>query len=90
MELEKRLDNGKLLQFISPALVFDSLDDDINIGLSILKQLNVNISLSNDYPITLTIDSGKKQSVVKMNEKSQPKFITDEEYHDSNSYPSIP
>ena len=71
-------------------LVFDNLDDVINIRLVILKQLNVNISFSNDCLIIFDFVSGKKQSVAKFNDNSPPKFITDEEYHNFKSYPSIP
>ena len=57
------------------------LDDNINIGLAILKQMNVNISFSNNFPITFNFDSGPKQLVEQINDNSQMKFITNEEYH---------
>ena len=42
-------------------LVCDNLDYDINIGLAILKQLNINIYFSNNGPITFDFDSDPKQ-----------------------------
>ena len=59
LELETRIYNGKIFQFISPAPVCDNLYDNINTGLAIFKQLNINISFSNNYQITCNFDLTK-------------------------------
>ena len=63
--LETKFDNVELFIFISPALVCDILDDEVNIGLIILKQLNANMMFSETGPIIFNFESGPEHSVNK-------------------------
>ena len=76
------LDNRKLFSFTSSTLVCDNLDDEINIGLTILKQLNFNMNFSKTGPIIFNFDSCRKQSIAKdISSKHNPPDMTKEEFY---------
>ena len=61
-----RLDNQKWLSFDSPAFVCSDLDDQINIGVNIMKKLEMNIQYSATGPAIFSFAIGAKQTVAKI------------------------